>query len=485
MLGHKARGQLELVFAGCISDFIPEDHILKRVDAVLDLSWLPGEVAGCYSAFDGRPGIDPEVAVRLMLAGLLCGIVHDRKLMREAQVNLAIRWFAGFGLNESLPDHSSLTRIRQRWGLERFRRIFEKSVEACVAAKLVGGDMLHVDATLIRADVSWASLAHHYVEDVGKANDVDDEGPVDPPPPRGPGRSAGGRQKGKMKKLSRTDGDARMATNKYNQRLEPCYRQLTGVDARCGVQVDAAVVLGDVHEGKTLIGQVERVEALTGKDVSTVTADKAYASAANFADLEARKTGAVIPPQRTRRAKVPLSRFRYDERHDILRCPKGRHLRPGGRTAHGRSFRARASDCKACPLACDCLPKKASARSIIIQDGYPALLRARRRYARKTASDRTAYISHRFRVEGVHGEAKTCHGLARAARRGLENIAIQSWLTAAAINLKRLARALFAPVLILTGRFNAAIKAAAAKIIRFRRNPAKPPRSLIAPVMAQ
>ena len=68
-----------------------------------------------------------------MLAGFLLGIVHDRRLMREAQVNLAIRWFAGYGLHEALPDHSSLTRIRQRWGAERFRRIFERTVQACVA----------------------------------------------------------------------------------------------------------------------------------------------------------------------------------------------------------------------------------------------------------------------------------------------------------------------------------------------------------------
>jgi IS5 family transposase len=67
-----------------------------------------------------------------MLAGFLLGFVHDRRLMREAQVNLAIRWFCGYGLHESLPDHSSLTRIRQRWGAERFRRIFERTVRACL-----------------------------------------------------------------------------------------------------------------------------------------------------------------------------------------------------------------------------------------------------------------------------------------------------------------------------------------------------------------
>jgi hypothetical protein len=90
---------------------------------VLDLSWLRGEVSDCYCLDDGRAGIDPEVAIRLVLAGLLIGIVHDRKLMREAEVNIAIRWFIGYGLHEKQPHHSSLTRIRQRWGEERFRKI--------------------------------------------------------------------------------------------------------------------------------------------------------------------------------------------------------------------------------------------------------------------------------------------------------------------------------------------------------------------------
>jgi len=81
---------------------------------VLDLSWLRNAVADLYCLDNGRPGIDPEVAVRLMLAGLLLVIVHDRRLMREAQVDLAMRWFIGYGLHGTLPDHSSLTRIRQR-----------------------------------------------------------------------------------------------------------------------------------------------------------------------------------------------------------------------------------------------------------------------------------------------------------------------------------------------------------------------------------
>ena len=122
-----------------LRDFVPDDHVLARVDKVLDLGWLRAEVCECYAADGvGRPGVDPEVALRLMLAGFLVGLVHARRLMREAPVDIAIRWFAGFGLADVLPDHSSLTRIRQRWGADRFRAMFVRTVQACMMARSMG-----------------------------------------------------------------------------------------------------------------------------------------------------------------------------------------------------------------------------------------------------------------------------------------------------------------------------------------------------------
>jgi hypothetical protein len=133
MLGRRERRRPELFVAGSLRGLVPDGHILARVGRVLGLGWLrseveplyraaagrPGidpEVEPLYRAAAGRPGIDPEVAVRLMPAGPLLGIVRDRRRMREAQVNLAIRWSIGSGLHEAPPDHSSLTRIRQRRG---------------------------------------------------------------------------------------------------------------------------------------------------------------------------------------------------------------------------------------------------------------------------------------------------------------------------------------------------------------------------------
>ncbi len=180
--------------------------MLARVDHVLDLSWLREEVTDCYCANDGRPGIDPEAAVRLMLTGLLTGIVHDRELMREAQVNIAIRWFVGYGLHEQLPHHSSLTRIRQRWAEERFRRIFKRTAEACPKTKLTTAEVVHIDVSLIRANVSWDSLTEQHVLDILSENQSEDESEVE-----------NGRQSGKYKKVCTTDPDATMATNALNR----------------------------------------------------------------------------------------------------------------------------------------------------------------------------------------------------------------------------------------------------------------------------
>ena len=192
MLGRKERGQLELFITGSLRGLIPDDHVLVKIDRVLDLSWLRAEVAGLYCADNGRPGIDPEVAVRLMLAGFLLGMVHDRRLMREAEVNLAIRWFIGYALHEALPDHSSLTRIRQRWGEDFFRRIFTQVVQQCQSAGLVSAETIHIDASLIRANVSMDALVSRHLDAVEDANDTERDT----------------RTTGKFKKLCGTDPEA-------------------------------------------------------------------------------------------------------------------------------------------------------------------------------------------------------------------------------------------------------------------------------------
>lgn len=435
MLGRKERDQLELFITGSLRQLVPDDHILARVDRVLDLAWLRDEVADLYCADNGRPGIDPEAAVRLMLAGFLLGLVHDRRLMREAQVNIAIRWFVGYGLHEVLPDHSSLTRIRQRWGAARFRRIFERTVKACIAAKVATGEIVHIDASLIRADVSWESLVQRHADEVERANAPTAEQETEKK----------GKQSGKFKKVSVTDPDASMATSARNRRLEPAYKQHAVVDDVRGVILDVEVTTGEINEGQVVEERVDATMATTGVPITTATADAGYAYAKVYGAFERRGIEAVIPTKAEPiRSPVPLRRFRYDAKNDIVKCPRGKILRPGNPVAHGRFFYARKRDCDRCSLASICLSKGRTSKGLVISHDYPALLRARRRRDRWSEKDQRLYQRHRWRSEGSHGEAKTWHGLARAIRRGLQNMKIQAYLTAAAINLKRLAATLLA-----------------------------------------
>lgn len=289
MLGRKERGQLELFITGSLRDLIPDDHVLVRIDRVLDLGWLRAEVAELYCAENGRPGIDPEVAVRLMLAGFLLGVVHDRRLMREAQVNLAIRWFIGYALHEALPDHSSLTRIRQRWGEDVFRRIFTRVVRQCQAAGLVSAETVHIDASLIRANVSMDALVSRHLDAVKDANDGE--------------RDA--RTSGKFKKLCRTDPDATMATSSKAP-LRPAYKQHTAVDDLEGVVVDVEIVTGEEHDTGQFEERINAMADTLAKVPDRITADAAYGVGNVYAVLEDREIeGVPRPGGQARRALQP------------------------------------------------------------------------------------------------------------------------------------------------------------------------------------
>jgi hypothetical protein len=355
-----------------------------------------------------------------------------------------------------LPDHSSLTRIRQRWGAELFRSVFTRTVQACVAARVAKGEVIHIDATLIRADVAWESLGEQHADAV-LAQDADETADPDAAAVAAAKQRSerDGKQSGKHKKVCLTDPDATMATNARNRRLEPAYKQHTAVDDVFGLVLDVEVTTGQANEGDHVLTLVDAAAATTRASVKVVTADQGYAYGKVYGGLERRGVDPVIPAKKEPiRSRVPLRRFRYDARHDILKCPQGRVLRPTRRVPHGRFFYSRSNDCRRCPMRTQCLSAGRVNKAVVVSDDHPALLRARRRKDRWSEEDARLYQRHRWRSEGFHGEAKNWHGLARAIRRGLQNMRIQAFLTAAAVNLKRLAAAL-ATLLLLLAAFTA------------------------------
>src|SRR5918994_72333 len=155
MMGRLDREQEQLFYSFCLDEVVPDDHLVREIAAVLDLSWVHAELAPYYPKI-GRPSIDPVLMIRMLIVGYAFAIRSERALCRDMRVNLAYRWFCGLSIEDKIPDHSAFSRARhERFrDSDMFRRVFERVVEACIAAGLVGGEGFAVDASLIVADAN-------------------------------------------------------------------------------------------------------------------------------------------------------------------------------------------------------------------------------------------------------------------------------------------------------------------------------------------
>src|ERR1700719_539044 len=155
MMGRLKRDQEHLFYSFRLDEVVPDDHLVRAIAAVLDLSWVHADLA-IYYAKIGRPSIDPVLMIRMLIVGYVFAIRSERALCREVQVNFAYRWFCGLGIEDKIPDHSVFSRARnERFGdHDIFRRVFERAVAACIGAGLVGGEGFAVDASLIQADAN-------------------------------------------------------------------------------------------------------------------------------------------------------------------------------------------------------------------------------------------------------------------------------------------------------------------------------------------
>src|SRR5687767_10914602 len=152
MLGHKARDFRKHVSIS-LEDLVPQDNFYRQMEQSLDLSFVHDLADEFYSSI-GRPSVDPVVFFKLQLIAFFEGIRSERQLMETVHLNLAHRWFIGYDLDEPVPDHSSLSKIRERFGLGVFQEFFERIVEMCIEAGLVWGEELYFDSTKVQANAS-------------------------------------------------------------------------------------------------------------------------------------------------------------------------------------------------------------------------------------------------------------------------------------------------------------------------------------------
>jgi len=480
MLGPVKSRRLDRPIAVSLEDLVPGKNFYRHLDAALDLGFVREWARECY-ADKGRPSIDPVVFFRLQLIMFFEGIRSERKLVETASLNLAHRWYLGYALDEPLPDHSSLTRIRQRLGIQIFERFFERVVDLCQDAGLVWGAELFVDATKVRANADVDSLVPRFFheakthvadlfgggdatglqEDAGPAA-VGDELPAavvrlphaggDGPLPMGdppwrlleerrldPHREAAwGYQRVSAWRVSPTDPDATPMQTKTGTALG--YHDHYVVDGgKARIILAALVTPADVMENVPMRDLLWRVRFRRKLRPRQVTGDTTYGTTDNIVALEDAGIRAYLPlPDFD--ARTPFfgkGAFAYDAEADVYRCPGGETLRfrTHKHTERVRAYQAPAATCNACALKAQCTD---SGNGRQVKRGFDEAYLERVRGYHDTEPYRKAMGKRRVWVEPLFAEAKDWHGLRRFRLRGLENVNIEGLLVAAGQNLKRL-----------------------------------------------
>ena len=445
MMGRLDSSQDRFFYNFSLDDVVPTDHLVRRIDAVLDLSWLHGELEPYYS-HTGRPSIDPELMIRMLIIGYVFVIRSERQLCSDVQVNMAYRWFCRLGLEDTIPDHSVFSRARHERFRKSdvFRRVFETVVDACIKEGLVGGNSLSVDASYIKADVDqikrvpgdepidWpddkeASRAvTEYLEalDQGVPNEDRDGKPTKPP-----------------KAISLTDPQATWATKKQKVRPVFVYDANYLIDNKLGVIIDAeGTRTNRIEENRVCVSMVKRVMSRFGLNPKRLAADMAYGSSKTLKALLECNVDPYIPVwDKSNRTDGTFSKgdFIYDAKRDVYTCPRGNILKTTG-NVHEDTLRylAKTKDCRPCPLKKQCCPNTPF-RKVPRDINEDA-----RDYARALAKTKMFEVmsDERKKVEMAFAHMKNIFRLDRLRLRGLSGVRDEVLLTATAQNLRKLAR---------------------------------------------
>jgi transposase len=447
MMGRHNRDQEQFFYSFCLDEAVPDDHLVRAIAAVLDLSWVYAEVASYYSKI-GRPSIDPVLMIRMLIVGYVFAIRSERALCREVQVNFAYRWFCGLSIEDKVPDHSAFSRARnERFGDSAIlRSVFERVVGACIRAGLVGGEGFAVDASLIAADAN----KHRSIPGSEWQKTCDPETA----------------SRAMQEYLATLDdaafGAASDVTPKFVSPSDPA-AQWTGamrgaaffayadnylIDVKFGVIMDVeasrAIRQAEVGASQTMI---ERTEACFGIKPAWLAADTAYGSAANLDWLVNEQGIAPHVPviDKSQRDDGTFSRedFIYDEMRDIYICPAGKTLATTGHvySDHALRYLGSVPECRACPFKAKCCPNMPARR--IVRD----VNEAARDVARTLAKTQAFAQSRRDRkkVEMLFAHLKRILRLDRLRLRGPSGAQFEFTLAAIAQNLRRLAKLVARP----------------------------------------
>ena len=482
MMGRKAR-----VFATLppvsLEDLVPADHFYRHLERTLDLDFVRDLVRGAY-ADTGRPSIDPVVFFKLHLVLFFEGLRSERQLLRVVGDRLSLRWYLGYDLTDPLPDHSSLSRIRERYGLDIFRCFFEAIVAQCVEAGLVWGEELYIDATKVAANAALDSLRPRFAVEAYltqlftmDGDDAADAGGDDNPDGEdggdGPAKlpveltdaartelaqaaaarqdwigQAGRPNRDKTSGTYRRTADFRVSTTDPDATPMPMgdghphlgYQDHYVVDGGRGRIILAALVApAEVPEHQPALDLLWRARFRWKLWPHQITGDTKYGTVANIAAIERESIHAYVPLSAVgqRPGLFGEQDFIYDAATDTYRCPGNATLRflSQCETTRRRVYEAPVAVCAICALKNQCTTSRRG-RRVGRSLEADALDRVRNYHA--TEPYAKAMRKRQVWVEPLFAEAKAWHGLRRFRLRGLEKVNSEALLIAAGQNLKRL-----------------------------------------------
>ena len=448
MMGRLEREQEQLFYSFRLDEAVPDEHPVRGIAAVLDLSWVHAELTPYYPKI-GRPSIDPVLMIRMLLVGYAFAIRSERMLCREVKVNLAYRWFCGLSIEDKIPDHSAFSRARNERFRDSdiFRQVFEHVVEACIAAGLVGGEGFAVDASLIVADANkqrsipgpeWekprdSETASHAVKEYLAT--LDDA-------------AFGAASEVTPKFVSPSDPAAQW-TGAMKGAAFFAYSDNYLIDVKCGVimgvKASRAIRQAEVGVSQTMI---ERTEERFGLKPKWLAGDTAYGSGKNLNWLVNDKDIAPHIPviDKSKREDGTFSRedFTFDKERNVYVCPANKTLTTTGTVINdGETLRyiASTSDCRGCLLKAQCCPKapfRRIPRSIYEEARDVARMLAKTKAFEQSRRDRK-------RVEMLFAHLKRILRLGRLRLRGPHAAQFEFTLAAIAQNLRRLARLVTRP----------------------------------------
>jgi transposase len=442
MMGCQDRSEA-LFYYFRLEDQVPENHLLRLIEKHISFEFVRERLKASYSE-TGRPSIDPELLLRMLLIGYLYGVTSERKLVEELRMHLAWRWFTGLGFDQAIPHHSTFSKNRHGRFQESklFEQLFEQIVRQCIEVGLVQGKQLSVDGSFVEANAAKesripreqlveAAQVHHTVRQY--LQELEEQNPTEEPVHQ-------------QKQVSTTDPDSTYATKGSTPARLGYYDNYLVDNQSCvivGVQGTAARMSQETVAAQDML---TRFAQWQGREPESVAADTTYGNGEFLQWLAERS---ITPYMRTRdsvhRKNSPFygpERFTYQPESNSYRCPAGEQLNYVGLNVRNRAhaYIGSGKRCGACSQKAQCTSGRYKYLAIHMDE----TARQRARELVNTPEFARAQ-RQRKKVEALFAELKNQIGLRRLRLRRLKFVREQFFLAAAAQNLKRLVRFLSQP----------------------------------------